>query len=153
MIDEAGSKIAERLVTRPDGATMDEVIAATGGPQYNVLRRLEGRGYRIRKVKEGRSTRYFADAPAAPSYEATITSKGQLTVPKEIRERLNLRAGAKVRFNVEDGRVVLTRSGTKLADLFGILGKPPRSATLEEMDQAIRDAAIARYLRAGGKKR
>jgi antitoxin PrlF len=153
MIDEPGSKIAERLVTRPDGATMDEVIAATGGPQYNVLRRLEGRGYRIRKVKEGRNTRYFADAPAAPSCEAAITSKGQLTVPKEIRERLNLHAGARVRFSVEDGRVVLTRAGTKLADLFGILGKPPRSATLEEMDQAIRDAAIARYLRAGGRKR
>jgi len=64
--DRPGTKIAEQMMTRPDGATMDEIVAATGGPQYNVLRRLEGRGYRIRKVKEGRATRYFAKAPATP---------------------------------------------------------------------------------------
>jgi antitoxin PrlF len=151
--DRPGTKIAEQLMTRPDGATMDEIVAATGGPQYNVLRRLQGRGYRIRKVKQGRTTRYFAEAPRAPAYEAAVTDKGQVTIPKEIRDRLNLRAGARVRFNLEDGRIVLTRAGTRLADLFGILGKPPRSATLEQMDQAIRDAAVARYLRAVGKKR
>ena len=89
--DRPGSELAERLMTRPDGATMDEMVAATGGPQYNVLKRLEGRGYRIRKVKEGRTTRYFAEAPSTPSYEATVTSKGQVTLPKEIRERLRLR--------------------------------------------------------------
>lgn len=153
MDDRPGTKIAEQLMTRPDGATMDEIAAATGGPQYNVLRRLEGRGYRIRKVKEGRTTRYFAEAPERPSYEATVTDKGQVTIPKEIRERLNLRTGARIRFSVEDGRTVVTRVGTKLADLFGILGKPPRSATLEQMDQAVRDAAVAKYLRAVGKKR
>ncbi len=73
--ENAGTKKAERLMTRPDGATMDEIVAVTGGPQYNVLRRLEGRGYRIRKVKEGRATRYFAAPPASPSYVATVTSK------------------------------------------------------------------------------
>jgi sugar-specific transcriptional regulator TrmB len=60
-----GTKLAERLVTKPGGATMAELIAATGGPQYNVLKRLEARGYRVRKVKEGKETRYFAAAPAA----------------------------------------------------------------------------------------
>ncbi len=155
MIDEVpGTKIAERLMTRPDGATMDEIVAATGGPQYNVLRKLQGRGYRIRKVKEGKATRYFAAPPAAPSYEATVTSKGQITLPKEVRQRLRLHPGGKIRFTVEDGdRIVVTRGGTRLIDLFGLLGKPPRSATLEEMDEAIRDAAVARYLRAVGKKR
>ena len=80
-----GTKLAERLLARPNGATMAEIIAATGGPQYNVLKKLEGRGYRIRKVKEGKETRYFAEPPAAPFYEATITSKGQVTIPKELR--------------------------------------------------------------------
>ena len=63
-----GTKLAERLLARPNGATMAEIIAATGGPQYNVLKKLEGRGYRIRKVKEGKETRYFAEPPAAPFY-------------------------------------------------------------------------------------
>lgn len=148
MTDSSGARIAERLMTRPQGATMDEMIAATGGPQYNVLRRLRGRGYRIRKLKEDRRTRYFAEAPSAPSYEATVTGKGQVTLPKEIRERLNVSDGSKVRFTVEDGgRIVVARGGPSIRDLFGILGKPRRSATLEEMDEAIRQHAVERYLR------
>jgi antitoxin PrlF len=143
-----GTKLAERLMTRPGGATMDEIVAATGGPQYNVLRKLEGRGYRIRKVKEGRATRYFAEAPAVPSYEATVTSKGQVTLPKEVRERLRVHDGGKVRFSIEDGnRIVVSHAGVRLSDLFGILGKPRRSATLEEMDEAVRQGAVQRYLR------
>jgi len=152
--DGTGTKIAERLITRPDGATMDEIIAATGGAQYNVLRRLEARGYRVRKVKEGRTTRYFADAPAAPSCEATVTSKGQVSLPKEVRERLRVGEGGKVRFTFEDGdRIVVAKGGPRLRDLFGILGKPPRSLTLEEMDEVIQQAAVDRYRRAVGRKR
>jgi AbrB family looped-hinge helix DNA binding protein len=150
-----GAKLAERLLTRPDGATMDEIVAAAGGPQYNVLRKLEARGYRIRKVKEGRTTRYFATPPEAPSFEATVTSKGQVTIPQEVRERLRLRSGHKLRFAIENGnRAVITPVSTRLGDLAGILGKPKRTATLEEMDEAIRNAAVERYLRAvGGKKK
>lgn len=143
-----GTKLAERLVTQPNGATMAEIIAATGGPQYNVLKRLEARGYRLRKVKEGRETRYFAEAPPSPSYEATVTSKGQITLPKEVRERLNVGKGGKVRFTFEDGeRIILARAELSVRDLFGILGKPRRSATLEQMDEAIRQHAVERYLR------
>src|SRR5215217_7041000 len=119
-ITKAG--VAERLFTRPGGATMREIIAATGGPQYNELRRLEGRGYSIRKVKEGNETRYFARAPEAPSFEATITSKGQVTIPNEIRKRLRLPAGGKVRFTLQKGDQVLMIPVThSLADLIGIL--------------------------------
>lgn len=152
--DSPGTKIAERLMARPHGATMDEMVAATGGPQYNVLKKLEGRGYRIRKVKEGRTTRYFAEAPASPFYEAKVTSKGQATLPKEVRERLRVRNGGKIRFTLEDGdRIVVTNGGPRLSDLFGILGKPPRSLTLKEMDEVIQQAAVDRYLRAVGRKR
>jgi AbrB family looped-hinge helix DNA binding protein len=150
-----GTKLAEQLLVRTSGATMDEIIAATGGPQYNVLRKLEGRGYRIRKVKEGRATRYFATPPAAPSFEATLTGKGQVTIPLEVRERLRLRSGHKLRFAIEgEGRVVMTPARTRLSDLAGILGKPPRSVTLEQMDAAIRNGAVGRYRRAvGGTRR
>ena len=42
---------------------------------------------------------------------ATMTSKGQITVPKPIRQALGVDAGAKVAFELEDdGRVVVTRA-------------------------------------------
>ena len=149
-----GTKIAEQLMTRPGGATMDEIVAATGGPQYNVLRRLEGRGYRIRKVREGRATRYFVTPPAAPCFQATVTSQGQVTIPKEVRARLRLRNGQEVKFTIEQGdRVVITPSYTRLSELTGILPKPKRTLTLEEMDEAIAQAAVDRYLRAVGHKK
>ena len=145
----SAARLAERLMSRPAGATMDEIIAATGGPQYNVLRKLEGRGYRIRKVKQGRATRYFATPPAEPSFEATLTSKGQVTIPKEVRDELRLRAGHRVRFTVEEGtRAVITPVYRRLSELAGMLGKPKRSLTLEEMDEAIARAAVDRFRRA-----
>jgi len=36
------------------------------------------------------------------SYEATVTSKGQVTIPKEIRDRLDIRAGEKVLFRFDE---------------------------------------------------
>lgn len=148
------AKVTERMLTRPGGATMRDIIAATGGPQYNELKRLEARGYTIRKAKEGNETRYFASAPAVLAYEAVVTGKGQVTIPKEIRENLGVRPGGKLRFSVEeDGRVTVDRWGSRLSDLVGILGKPKRSATLEEMDEAIRQGAVNRFLRAVGKKK
>ena len=149
-----GTRIAEDMFSRPEGATMDDVRRATGGPQYNVLASLEARGFRVRKVKEGRRTRYFAVSPEVPSFEATVTSQGQVTVPKEVRERLRLRPGGKVAFAIEkDGRVVMRSKQSSILDLVGILPKPKRTVTLEEMDQAIRQGAVNRYLRAVGKKK
>ena len=45
--------------------------------------------------------------------EATITSKGQLTVPKEVRERLHLKSGSKVQFIDESHGVLLRPKSTK----------------------------------------
>jgi AbrB family looped-hinge helix DNA binding protein len=144
------TKTAERLLTRPEGATMPEIIAATGGPQYNLLKKLEGRGYRIRKVKEGRATRYYAEPPAAPSFEATVTSKGQVTIPREVRERLGLRDGQKVRFTLEGGnRVTVAPAEHSILDFVGSLPKPERAATIEEMEEGIRRGAAERYRRSG----
>jgi AbrB family looped-hinge helix DNA binding protein len=149
--------IAERLFTRPEGATMAEVIAATGGPQYNKLKQLGARGYVIRKAKDGRAneTRYFATAPAEPTYAATVTGKGQVTIPRPVREHLRLRSGQKLEFSIaRDGRVVLQPASPRLSDLARLLPRPKRHLTLEDIDKAIRDAAVARYLRAvGGKLR
>jgi antitoxin PrlF len=149
-----GTKLAERLLTQPGGATMAEIIAAAGGPQYNVLKKLEARGYRIRKVKEGKETRYFADPPAAQSFQSTVTSKGQVTIPQEIRDRLRLRRGQQIQFRLEDqNRVVMTPVFSRLSELVGILPRPKRIVTIDEMDEAIRKAAVNRSVRAVSKKR
>lgn len=138
-----GTKVAEQLWTRPAGATMREVIKATGGPQYNKLKELETRGFTIRRVKEGNETRYFVVPPAEPSFEATVTSQGQMTIPKELRERLGVRAGGKLRLMLESNdRIVLTPVNLSVQRLFGALGKPPRSLTLSEIDEVIEQAAV-----------
>jgi AbrB family looped-hinge helix DNA binding protein len=80
---------------------------------------------------------------------ATMTSKGQITVPKEIRERLGLRTGDRVAFRERtDGSIVVEAEKTvDFRSLRGILPAPARKVTLEEMDQAIRDAAAERHRR------
>lgn len=60
---------------------------------------------------------------------ARLTSKGQLTVPKAVRDALDLHEGDQVVFRVEDGRAVLSRTGDFLA-LAGSVSVPtPRRNT------------------------
>lgn len=75
---------------------------------------------------------------------ATITSKGQTTIPKEIRERLGLHTGDKIDFVMgEDGVVTLRPITIDVRDLCGFLKRPgQRVATLEDMDAAISDGAL-----------
>ncbi len=69
---------------------------------------------------------------------ATVTSKGQLTVPKAIRDRLRLKAGDTVWFiEMDDGRIVLQARTVDLRDLKGIL-KPRRKLSLAQMNETIR---------------
>ena len=140
-----GTKIAERLFLRPEGATMAEVVAATGGRQHNLLERLKAKSYTIRSRKEGRTTRYWAKRPGAPSYDVPVTNKGQVTVPKEVRDHLRLHAGGKLRFVLEEGRVVLQRPNETIDDLIGILGKPPRRLTLQQIAETIPGAVAEKY--------
>ena len=70
---------------------------------------------------------------------ATLTSKGQITIPKEIRERLLLHAGDKLDFRMtEAGDVILTPVTRRVDEVFGRLRKPGQPAlTPAEMDAAI----------------
>ena len=59
---------------------------------------------------------------------STITSKGQLTVPQEIRKRLGLETGDRVEFVVEEGRTVIRparREVNPFEKYIGILGPFP----------------------------
>jgi AbrB family looped-hinge helix DNA binding protein len=77
---------------------------------------------------------------------ATLTSKGQLTLPKPIRELLKLGAGDRVDFIVEDdGVVVLRPATTHVRELKGALhrrGLKPLS--VEQMNAVIRRRGAGR---------
>ncbi|MGH8218927.1 MAG: AbrB/MazE/SpoVT family DNA-binding domain-containing protein [Steroidobacteraceae bacterium] len=77
---------------------------------------------------------------------ATVTSKGQITIPIEVREALGLDAGDRVEFvEAEPGRFELVPATRSVTALKGMFGKPKRAVSVEEMNAAIaRRGASAR---------
>ena len=77
---------------------------------------------------------------------ATLTSKGQITLPKAIRELLRLDTGDTVDFIVGENGDVQVRSGRyDVRDLRGLLREPGRKpVSLQAMDEAIRRARPSR---------
>ena len=71
---------------------------------------------------------------------ATLTSKGQITIPKSVRRSLNLHTGDKVEFVVHGDSEAMLRPITKsVDDVFGSLHLPETAAkTVDEMNAAIR---------------
>lgn len=84
--------------------------------------------------------------------EATLTSKGQMTVPIDVRRKLGLVPGDKLRFEFEeDGRLVVLpprKKTGKMEDLIGCLKWDGPPKTLEDMERAIEEGAVERYRRA-----
>jgi len=78
---------------------------------------------------------------------ATLTSKGQITIPKEIRDSLRLHTGDKVEFIITETKEALFRPVTKkVDDVFGKLHKPGRKPiSVEEMDSVIRQKMQASF--------
>lgn len=72
---------------------------------------------------------------------ATITSKGQVTVPKPIRDSLHLRPGDKLNFLLDDGELRVAPVKSSVTALKGMLPKPATPVTLEQMDEAIARAS------------
>ena len=78
--------------------------------------------------------------------QTTLTSKAQITLPKGIRTLLQLQPGDKVDFVPQpDGRVTVAKvsktSHASFASLRGLLPKPQRAFSIEEMNQAVLDHA------------
>ncbi len=81
--------------------------------------------------------------------ESTLTTKGQITIPKPVRDHLKLHAGTRVSFVIQDdGTVVLKPITRHVRELAGLLYRPgQRPATIREMHDAVAEGAIQRYLR------
>jgi antitoxin PrlF len=74
--------------------------------------------------------------------KATITSKGQVTIPKAVRELLHLHSGDKVDFVVsEKGEAIMRPVAKSAREVFGLLAKKGQARrSVQEMDDAVRKA-------------
>jgi AbrB family looped-hinge helix DNA binding protein len=74
--------------------------------------------------------------------QATLTSKGQITVPKAIREKLRLHAGDKLDFFLrDDGHVEMVPVRVSMKDLKSMIPPPVKGVSLEDMDRAVAEGA------------
>ena len=67
---------------------------------------------------------------------SAVTTKGQVTIPVELRQKLGIKPGDRVGFVDEGGRIVLQRQETAIEATFGIV-KARKGATLEQMEETI----------------
>ncbi len=74
---------------------------------------------------------------------ATLTSKGQVTLPKEIRERLGLTAGSRLDFSIDDnGELRIRPVAATALGLAGLLRRPGQPlVTVEQMNEAVEQMA------------
>ncbi|MCH2208606.1 MAG: AbrB/MazE/SpoVT family DNA-binding domain-containing protein [Lentisphaerales bacterium] len=69
---------------------------------------------------------------------AKITTKGQVTIPKSIRDSLHLNTGDKIEIIIKEGEAIIRPLSKKVDDLFGILKRPNQKVlSVDEMNQAI----------------
>lgn len=79
---------------------------------------------------------------------AVMTSKGQTTIPKAVRDALNLKPGDRLEFRLQkNGTMVVVPKNVSLSMLKGCLPPPRRKATDRELDEAIAEAASERVAR------
>ena len=70
---------------------------------------------------------------------STISSKGQVTVPIEVRHRLGLKAGDRLEFVFEDGKTVLRPARLETNPFLAYLGVLPAFSSVEEINAWVRD--------------
>lgn len=72
---------------------------------------------------------------------ATLTSKGQITIPKEVREALGVEAGDRLEFVEQERGVYKVIAATRdVRALKGLVPKPPRPVSIDDMKASIRKA-------------
>lgn len=82
--------------------------------------------------------------------EATLSSKGQTTIPKAVRERLQIKPGDRFKFFFHpDGVIILPKIPTKR--LKGSVPRLTRPVSVKEIDKAIEEGATERFRRKSGR--
>ena len=79
---------------------------------------------------------------------ATLTSKGQITIPADVRRLLNVQTGDRVEFvQIEPGRFELVAATRSVRELKGLFGPATRTVSIDEMNRVIAE----RGAQAGGR--
>jgi AbrB family looped-hinge helix DNA binding protein len=79
---------------------------------------------------------------------AVITSKGQITIPVDVRRRLGLGAGDRIEFvEIEKGLFAIRPATGDVRALKGMIKAPAKPVTIEDMNEAILDRAVERSRR------
>ncbi len=68
---------------------------------------------------------------------ATVTSKGQITIPKEVRQALGLETGDRVAFRIIDNAAIVEPETVDLKELYGSLQSRVKGIGVEEMGAAV----------------
>ncbi|HSH48443.1 MAG TPA: AbrB/MazE/SpoVT family DNA-binding domain-containing protein [Halomonas sp.] len=69
---------------------------------------------------------------------STLTSKGQVTIPAQVRASLGVGAGDRIEFvEVEKGKFTILAVNRPVQELKGMIRKPKRPVSIEEMNDAI----------------
>ncbi len=69
---------------------------------------------------------------------ATVTTKGQITIPASVRDALQVEAGDRVEFvEVEPGRFEVVAATHSVTELKGMFGKPAKPVSIDAMNKAI----------------
>jgi AbrB family looped-hinge helix DNA binding protein len=83
---------------------------------------------------------------------ATVTSKGQITIPAEVRKALRLEPGTQIQFFAgENGKYFFQPRTGSIRDLEGCVPKLDHIVTIEEMNEGIADAVAESFLRSVSK--
>jgi AbrB family looped-hinge helix DNA binding protein len=79
---------------------------------------------------------------------ATVTSKGQITIPAPVRTALGLDVGDRVEFvEIEKGRFAIVPATISLTRLKGVIRKPENPVSIEEMNAAIAQRRAGQMLK------
>jgi len=76
---------------------------------------------------------------------STMTTKGQVTIPLDVRQRLGLDAGDRIEFvEIEDGMFAIKPAIGDVRSLKGLLRKPSKPVSVEDMNAAVRARGAGR---------
>ncbi|ACR41441.1 AbrB/MazE/SpoVT family DNA-binding domain-containing protein [Saccharolobus islandicus] len=68
-------------------------------------------------------------------YIVTVDERGRIVIPKDIRDKLNLKEGSKVEINLDNGRIIISVKKITIDNIYGIAGK--ESVKVEDIEEAL----------------
>jgi len=76
---------------------------------------------------------------------STMTTKGQVTIPLDVRQRLGLDAGDRIEFvEIKDGMFAIKPAIEDVRSLKGLLRKPSKPVSVDDMNAAVRTRGASR---------